>query len=82
MPTKEEASSTETPEPNSREKSRRSVDGKNRQDYDPPKRRSTMISREIYDEAEEFRRAIEESKRDALPGDGGRRKRLRDEVEE
>lgn len=43
-----------------------------------------MNSREIYDEAEELRRAIEESKKDGLPGtaEGLRKKRSREDSEE
>ena len=81
IPLKEEASPAGSPEPSSRDRSRRN-EARNRQLLQAPKRRSTMNSREIYDEAEEFRRAIEESKRDAPPGEGGRRKRGRDEHEE
>lgn len=47
----------------------------------PGRRRPTMRSRENYEEEEQFRQAIEESKRDTDSGTGGRRngKRARED---
>ena len=82
LPLKEESSPPASPQPASRERSKRTTDSKGRQTHEP-KRRATLNSREIYNEAEALQRAIEESKKEGLVGsDGQRKKRSRSDSEE
>ena len=83
LPLTEESSSLASPQPASRERSKRSADAKGRSGQEP-RRRATLNSRDIYDEEEALRRAIEESKRDGASGsiEGLRKKRSRSDSEE
>ena len=79
---------TTSPEPLNRERPTRranEVKGRSSAEALSHKRRATLNSRDFYDEAEELRKAIEESKKDGAPsvGEGSRKnKRSRSESEE
>ena len=71
LPLRNQSSAPATPQPPTRDRaSRRTKDTKTRPSAEvlSQKRRSTLNSREYYDEDEQLRRAIEESKKDGTIG--------------